>query len=283
MTTINETTSEQPAAGASDGGAALYRALAREPRYGHYARIPARVCKCLDHFGASYDRAAVAERLLAYYLFIGVTDDAIDSRGVEAGREILLRLKDESAATPRAGEARTQLALAIEGLKGHVAPEVRARVFALLGELYGAVVGERRAASVVAYIEERKRVGRLTAEVSYALVEPLMEDESEAIRSFLASVGEVGCLVDSVVDLRADARSGALGFAPTSRDRLRLARQTLGEGARLLLRRPRLALLFLAGVADVVRDRRARGVAVAALPASAPPAPAGLTLSGPGR
>ncbi|HEX5707985.1 MAG TPA: hypothetical protein VFX96_11855 [Pyrinomonadaceae bacterium] len=231
-----------------------YRVLARLPRYGHYARIPARVCRCLEHFGATFDGRAVAERLLAYYLFIGVADDAIDSRGVEAGREILRRLAEDDDG-PRAVSA---LALATGELRRHVAPEARARVFALLEELAGAVVGERRAASVAAYIEERRRVGRLTAEVSYVLVEPLVAGGGDALRGFLARVGEVGCLVDSLVDFRADARAGAFGFAPNARGRLRLARRTIADGARLLFARPRLAPLFFAAVVDVVRDRRAR-------------------------
>lgn len=242
-----------------------YRALAREPRYAHYARIPARVCACLEQFGAACDRREVSERLLAYYLFIGVADDAIDSRGPERGREILALLARDDGAARGGVETPTPVALAVERLRRHMTTDVRARVLALLGELYGAVVGERRAPSLAAYVEERRRVGRLTAEVSYVLVEPLVTTGAgAAVRDFLARVGEVGCLLDSLVDLRADARSGALGFTPTARDRLTLARRAFADGARLLLARPRLAPLFLAAVADIVRDRRARGEAAEA-------------------
>src|SRR5215510_3738424 len=55
------------------------QAIARESRYGHYVRIPERICRCLDYFKLDGDRLAVKERLRAYYLFIGVVDDAIDS------------------------------------------------------------------------------------------------------------------------------------------------------------------------------------------------------------
>ena len=50
----------------SGGGAEverLYRDISVEARYGHYVRIPERICRCLDYFGVRHERAAVAERL----------------------------------------------------------------------------------------------------------------------------------------------------------------------------------------------------------------------------
>jgi hypothetical protein len=78
-------------------------------------------------------------------------------------------------------------------------------------------------------------------------------------------VGEVGCLLDSVIDLRSDERLGLLGFKPTVADRLHLAARTLLEGCEVSLRHPRLLGLFLEAALDDLRDRlRAR---------AAPPAP----------
>lgn len=236
----------------------LYRALARDARYGHYVRIPARICRCLDYFEVAASRGAVGERLHAYYLFIGVVDDLLDAGRVEAGAEILERLGGgrgdfEGGASP------SHVRLVTEVLKRHIGEDVRGPASLKLGELYRAVVGERAAATVQEYIEQRKAVGRLTAEFSYLLIRPLMARECEELRRFLQEVGEVGCLVDSTIDLRSDGRLGLISFRPTLRSHLRLAARTLGEGLRVSLRHPRLSRLFLEGLCDDLFDRlRAR-------------------------
>src|SRR5215510_5930271 len=56
-----------------------YNRIARDPRYRHFARIPARIVRCLDHFQITCDRIAAARILSAYYIFIAVVDNAIDS------------------------------------------------------------------------------------------------------------------------------------------------------------------------------------------------------------
>jgi hypothetical protein len=244
----------------------LYRALALDARYGHYVRIPERICRCLDYFGvAAASRRAVAERLHAYYLFIGVVDDQLDSARIEAGVEILERLGepgprfDEEARRSRAG-------LVTEVLKGHIGEEVRPPLMSKMSELYRAAVGEREAATLGEYVERRKAVGRLTAESSYLLIRPLLARECGELCRFLERVGEVGCLVDSTIDLRSDGRLGLLGFRPTLRGHLRLAARTLGEGLRVALKHPRLSGLFLEGLADDLFDRlRARPPQAAAL------------------
>ncbi|HEX7174739.1 MAG TPA: hypothetical protein VF240_05605 [Pyrinomonadaceae bacterium] len=236
----------------------LYRDIAVETRYGHYVRIPERICRCLDYFGVRHERAAVAERLHSYYLFIGVVDDAIDASRAGAGESVLKRLE---ASAPSFDEEtrRTRTGLLTEVLKTHIGPEVYTPARRKLEELYGAVVGERGAGTLGAYIERRKTVGRLTTEVSYLLIAPLLEGGRDGLLGFLRRVGEVGCLVDSVVDLRADERAGLLGFRPTARDRLRLAGLTVYEGLRMWSEHPRLTRLFLEAVGDVLLDRlRAR-------------------------
>src|SRR5258708_10418010 len=66
-----------------------YQDLAGDPRYRHFVHIPDRIIQCIDYFGIPCDRTAASNRLHAYYLFIGVVDDAIDSGKIEAGRAIL--------------------------------------------------------------------------------------------------------------------------------------------------------------------------------------------------
>lgn len=237
----------------------LYRDISEDPRYGHYARIPGRTYRCLEHFGvAPPDRAAVVEALTAYYLFIGVADDALDSGGLGAGAEVLRRLR---ARDPSFDEAtrRSRLCLATEVLKCHVAPEVYAHWRSKLERLYRAAVAERESRSMAEYVAQRRAVGRLTAEVSYLLVRPLLARDCKRVRRFLREVGEVGCLVDSAIDLRSDGRLGLLRFRPAPADYLRLAARTLRAGLRVASRHPRLSGLFLEAVGDDLRDRlRAR-------------------------
>jgi hypothetical protein len=237
----------------------LYGALARDARYGHYVRIPGRICRCLDYFKVAASRSAVRERLHAYYLFIGVVDDLLDAGRVEAGAEILERLGDGSRADFDEASRLSHVRLVTEVLQRHIGEDVRASASLKLGELYRAVVGERAAATVREYIEQRKAVGRLTAELSYLLIRPLFARECEDLRRFLQEVGEVGCLVDSTIDLRSDGRLGLISFRPTPRSHLRLAARTLREGLRVSLKHPRLSGLFLEGLCDDLFDRlRAR-------------------------
>lgn len=226
-----------------------YQAILQDSRYGHYVRIPARICRCLDYFNISFDCSTVQERLHSYYLFIGVVDEVIDSRGLEAGRKILKQLDrrtpvfDEEA---RQSEAR----VVTEVLKCHINPEMYPMVLAKLGELYEAVVKERRSRTMRDYIEQRNAIGCLTAEVSYLLIRPLLQSEHKDLCRFVQKVGEVGCLVDSVIDLRGDDRLGLLGFRPTVKDYFQLTSQMVRDGWKILLKYPRLLGLFLEAVSD---------------------------------
>ena len=56
-----------------------YQAIAANRKYRHFTRIPRRIIRCLDYFGLDCDSVVVERRLRAYYLFIGVIDNAIDS------------------------------------------------------------------------------------------------------------------------------------------------------------------------------------------------------------
>src|SRR5580765_4995408 len=73
-----------------------YQTISLYSRYGHYVRIPGRICRCLDYFKIFSSRRAITERLHAYYLFIGVVDDVIDSGEPEAGRQILRQLDNRN-------------------------------------------------------------------------------------------------------------------------------------------------------------------------------------------
>jgi hypothetical protein len=237
----------------------LYQAVSQDSRYGHYVRIPERICRCLDYFKVSYSRGAVKERLHSYYLFIGVADDVIDSSRPEAGGKILKQL-DNMIPFFDEETGRSRAKLVTEILKCHIGLDIYPTVLAKLEELYRAVIRERKSETMGAYIEQRKAIGRLTAEVSYLLIRPLLDSEHEDLCAFLQEVGEVGCLIDSVIDLRADDRVGLLSFRPTLKDYLKLTGRMLREGLRIVLKHPRLLGLFVESVNDDLLDQfRARG------------------------
>lgn len=232
----------------------LYQAISQDSRYGHYVRIPERICRCLDYFKIASSRADVKERLHSYYLFIGVVDDAIDSSQLEAGREILKQLENRTVLFNEETK-QSHAKLVTEILKHHISLEIYPAVLLKLEALYKAVVSERESETMRAYIEQRKTIGCLTAELSYLLIRPLLKNEHKDLCRFLKRVGEVGCLIDSVIDLRADGRHGILSFKPTLKDYLKLNFQMLREGLKIVGQHPRLLGLFLEAVTDDLFDQ----------------------------
>jgi hypothetical protein len=234
-----------------------YEAIARNSKYRHFVRIPARIIRCLDYFRIDCDRATTAERLRSYYLFIGVVDDAIDSGQIGAGKRILEYLSKQSPSFD--DECRNlNVKLVTEILKCHIDDDSYWLMANRFRDLYQEVVSERAAKSICAYIEHRRAVGRLTAELSYLLIRPLLSGESESLSRFMKRVGEVGCLVDSLIDLRSDHRLDLLGFAPGLIDYARLAFCTVCDGARLSFKHPALFGLFLQAIVDNVHDQLGR-------------------------
>jgi hypothetical protein len=229
-----------------------YESIARDPRYAHFINIPERIIRCLDHFAIEYNCVEVRRRLLAYYLFIGVVDDAIDSGNVDAGREILRRFHGR---LPVYSDRALRAGLLTQVLKDCICEEIYPAMLSGLDDLYQAVVNERKAETISAFIEQRKVVGRLTARLSYLLVNPFLESEERDFCRFMEEVGAVGCLVDSLIDLRADAKLGLIFFRPTIGDFLILLTNTLVEGLRVAMRHPALVRLFLEAIADNARDR----------------------------
>jgi len=225
--------------------------LAGQPQYRHFVRIPARIARCLDYFDVLGDRPAAEETLLAYYVFIGVVDQAIDSGDPMTATIVFNRLKtlvvDHTATT--------DVGFVTERLKSHVNDALHQIFLDKLHHLYGTVLDERRADSIESYIETRKHLGRLTAELSYLLIRPALRSEQPELREFMEEVGAIGCLVDSVVDLRIDRRRGLLNFELTFLSQFKLLLSTLSAGLSISLAHPRLLGLFAQAIADSVRDR----------------------------
>jgi len=231
-----------------------YQDLADDPKYQHFVRIPDRIVQCIDHLGIGCDQATARKRLHAYYLFIGVVDDAIDSGRIDTGS---LTLEYLSTPPPVFDEEarRSSVKLMTEVLKSQISDETYPVMIAKLRDLYREVVSERGASSIDSYIGHRKTVGALTAELSYLLIRPGLSENSEALSEFMKQVGAIGCLVDSLIDLNADRRLGLLGFKPGLMDYTKLIDCILRDGLRVSLKHLGLSGLFLRAIVDNVRDR----------------------------
>jgi len=231
-----------------------YQNLADDPKYQHFVRIPDRIIQCIDYFGVSCDRATTRARLHAYYLFIGVVDDTIDSGKIDTGSLILEYLSTPPPVFDEAAR-RSSVKLMTEVLKSHLSDETYPLMIAKLRDLYGQVVSERGAISIDSYMGHRKSVGALTAELSYLLIRPDLSDNGEKLCEFMKQVGAIGCLVDSLIDLNADRRLGLLGFKPGLMDYTKLIAFILRDGLRVSLKHLGLSGLFLRAIVDNVRDR----------------------------
>ena len=229
-----------------------WKSIARDPGYAHFVNIPERIIHCLDYFNIEARLSEVRQKLCAYYLFIGVADEAIDSGDLEMGEHILAHFRDE---VPDFDLRAPRLRVVIDTLKENIKREIHSEFMAKLDELYRSVVSEHRATTIKAYIEQRRIVGSLTAELSYLLIRPCLKRDEQKLLQFLRSVGAVGCLVDSVIDLRCDARRALISFPATPGAFAMLLIRTLGEGFRITIRHPLLISLFVEAVVDNVRDR----------------------------
>jgi hypothetical protein len=234
--------------------ARAYQELAGASKYQHFVRIPDRIIQCIDYFGITCDRDVVKERLHAYYLFIGVVDDAIDSGRIDAGRLILEYL---SKPAPVFDEVTTGSSVRVmtEILKSHMSDTTYPMMMEKLRELYSEVVSERNAASIESYIGHRKSVGSLTAELSCVLIRPNLHGEHETLLQFMKEVGAIGCLVDSLIDLSNDRQLGLLSFEPGLVGYAKLSACILRDGLRVSLKHPGLFGLFVRAIVDNVLDR----------------------------
>ena len=71
----------------------------------------------------------------------------------------------------------------------------------------------------------------------------------------MEEIGAVGCLVDSMIDLRDDHRSGLVNFELTALGYMRLCFSTAIGGLRVWVKKPSLTLLLTEAVFDNIRDR----------------------------
>lgn len=226
--------------------------LSSHPCYQHYIRISDRICRSLDFFGVKYDRRKVHEVLRSFYLFIGIVDHAMDTISLSIGLDILHQLKEPCSFQETFLE--TPHKLATELLKTEIRSEIYNPVLNRFSCLCDAVFSEQCSKTASEYMHQRKRIGYLTAEISYLLIESFLFQDGAKIRKFFCNVGEVGCLIDSLIDLRADFERGLIGFRPSLGAYVGLLIYIQLKGIPLLLRYPQLIQVFFEAVVDNLHD-----------------------------
>ena len=237
-----------------------YQAIANDPNYKHFVNIPARITGCLDYFATAGDRELISGRLQSYYLFIGVVDNAMDSGQIGIGATVLDCLNTRVPMFD-SNSRNSRVKLIAEVLKHHISDDSYPVIVDKFQELYQEVLRERTAGSIDVYIDRRRNIGSLTAELSYLLICPLLKSNGIEMCNFMKEVGAVGCLVDSVIDLRSDHRLGLLGFAPALSNYAKLIVVTMRLGLRLVVSYPGLGRIFLEAIVDNFRDRISRNQA----------------------
>ena len=230
-----------------------YQAIVNDPRYRHFTRIPERIVRFLDSLQIEFDRAEVQERLLAHYLFIAVVDDAIDSGGEGIAQMVFDRFSQVAAGSNNALGA-SDVAIVTDILIHHV-EEDRLPMLHALQLAHREVVRERAASSVRAYIKHRKVLGRATAIQSYLLIRSDLSEPSQELCGLMGEIGAVGCLVDSMIDIGEDHRSGLTNFDLTAVAYATLCFSTAWAGLRVLAKRPSLLFLLAEAVLDTIKDR----------------------------
>jgi hypothetical protein len=220
-------------------------AISSHPCYQHYVRIPDRICSSLDFFDHSYDREIVPGILKSFYLFIGIVDHAMDTISISIASDVLQQLKQPASFIETVPHK-----LATELLKSQINPKVYDIVLHRFSQLCEAVFHERCSRTISEYAQQRRNIGSLTAEISYLLIMPFLNEHHSEVRDFFGKVGEVGCLVDSLIDLRSDYKRDLINFRANVFCYLKLLIHAARIGIPLILRYPNLISNFCEAIID---------------------------------
>lgn len=232
----------------------LHKIISSHPCFKHYINISDRICSSLDFFDRSYNRTIVQGILESFYLFIGIVDYAMDSISISIASDVLHQLKKPHSFSEIT--LKVPYKLATELLKRKIHPAGYNTVLDRFSDLCHAVFDEQCSKRISEYIRHRERIGFLTAEISYLLIEPFLTVRNPEILNFFCKVGEAGCLVDSLIDLGSDYRKGLLNFTPNFNSYLRLLLHLASIGIPLLWRYPKLIYVFYEAVVDNCRDNQ---------------------------
>src|SRR5262249_5109848 len=157
----------------------------------------------LDSFQIDFDRDIVLERLLSHYLFIAIVDDAIDS-GEEGAAPTVFQCFGDGIRQAHEFSRFSDVMIVTEVLKSQIDADHRPQMLRLLRRAHSEVIGESMATSIGEYIKHRKALGRATAKQSYLLIRASLKGPNRKLCRMMEEIGAVGCLIDSVIDLRQD-------------------------------------------------------------------------------
>ena len=231
-----------------------YQTIIDDARFSHFTRIPERIIRFLESFHVDFDRDTVHKRLLAHYLFIAVVDDAIDS-GQEAVAETVFDCLSSVECGVNDLSRASNVAIVTEILKCHVEADNRLPMLRALQRAHREVIRERTAPSIGVYLKHRMTLGRATANQSYLLIQSALSEPNQNLCRLMEEIGAAGCLIDSVIDIGEDDRSGLLNFDLTLVNYGKLCFSAGIAGLRVLAKTPSLVFLLAEAVIDNVRDR----------------------------
>jgi len=72
---------------------------------------------------------------------------------------------------------------------------------------------------------------------------------------FFQQLGSLGCLVDSIVDIKKDVDDKVLRFEPLIKDRINLYFKTIQRGTIFILKHPGLYKSFLYSLINNIKDK----------------------------
>ena len=221
-------------------------------RYTQYASIAPRISQTLAYLGYSFPKDKVHDTLMAYYLFVAIVDDLMDAGQPDIGWRVLDYFRDND---PLADYSCKQLRQACEILRYKIHRDYYQTFLEKLDRLHRKVLEEKAATDSPCYFDLRVLTGGLTAEISFDLIGDVLDHKKPPKNNLIVEIGEVGSLIDSIVDAPADFRNKLMSVSPGFRFYQSLLMRTGKMITGILWRNPQLFGLCLESTADVWLDR----------------------------
>jgi len=225
-------------------------AYARSSAVAQYARTPARVCRALELEGVAFAREPAMNRLQAWFLFMVAADDALDRGLLEDGDRLLEQMFQPSQMPDPLAEIEVVLA---EVLKAQTV-DCRLPVQSALRAVWASVSWEKQASSAKEYVRARRQVGWTCSTMNYVLLRPLLANHPADLCLRWGEIGELGNLIDTLVDYPMDRWRGQIPVPPRGRLWVRTARETLGLMTAMGIRHPKMVPLFVGALGDNLTD-----------------------------
>ncbi len=246
----------------------LSRIASKDKRYSPYLRLPYKITKFLKYFKIKFDFEKIVEATKAYFLWLKVVDDEIDekNKGLSAIKEEIERslsgkknrAKGLEELCQNGQTEKSALIIATENFKKVIKKESFPKMKKELEALYTAAVLESDSPTMEEYIASRKEIGRQTANCAYSLIKQYCyapNTLNKKFYEFFCEIAELGCLVDSAIDIKKDLEKKVLKFSPSFADKMKLYLETTKKTIKLFQKYPGLSKEFLESVRGVIKNR----------------------------